>query len=79
MITDQWLPEFDDPADLTPEERLGHIVRILALGVVRLIEEEMAQVHFTQEEYAGGRLLKLHLRESLVISSTCVPQFITYN
>ncbi len=40
MHTDQWVPDFDDPDDLTPEERLAHIVRILALGSIRLVEEQ---------------------------------------
>lgn len=38
--TDQWLPDFDDPDDLTPEERLARIVHILARGAIRLAEEE---------------------------------------
>ena len=38
--TDQWLPDFDDLDDLTPEERLARIVHILALGAIRLAEEE---------------------------------------
>ncbi len=38
--TDQWLPDFDDPDDLTPEERLARVVHILALGAIRLAEEE---------------------------------------
>ena len=37
---DPWLPDFDDPDDLTPEERLARIVHILALGSIRLAEEE---------------------------------------
>ena len=41
---DQWLPDFDDPDDLTPEERLARIVHILALGAIRLAEEEKAKV-----------------------------------
>lgn len=40
FVPDQWLPEFDDPDDLTPEERLTAIVRILARGVIRLTEAE---------------------------------------
>ena len=40
FVLDQWLPEFDDPDDLTPEERLTAIVRILARGVIRLTEAE---------------------------------------
>ena len=40
MHTDQWVPDFDDPNDLTPEERLAHIVRILARGAIRLAEAE---------------------------------------
>ncbi len=42
--TDQWLPDFDDPDDLTPEERLARIVHILALGAIRLAEEEKGKV-----------------------------------
>ena len=42
--TDPWLPDFDDPDDLTPEERLARIVHILALGAIRLAEEEKAKV-----------------------------------
>ena len=42
--TDQWLPDFDDPDDLTPEERLARIVHILALGAIRLAEEEKDKV-----------------------------------
>lgn len=38
--TDQWLPDFDDPDDLTPEERLSRIVHILALGAIRLADSE---------------------------------------
>lgn len=41
---DQWLPDFDDPDDLTPEERLARIVHILALGSIRLAEEEKGKV-----------------------------------
>ena len=37
---DQWLPDFDDPDDLTPEERLAQITHILALGAIRLAESE---------------------------------------
>ncbi len=37
---DQWIPDFDNPEDLTPDERLAHIVRILAIGSIRLAEEE---------------------------------------
>lgn len=40
FVPDQWLPEFDDPDDLTPEERLTAIVRILTRGVIRLTEAE---------------------------------------
>jgi hypothetical protein len=40
FVPDQGLPEFDDPEDLTPEERLTAIVRILARGVIRLAEAE---------------------------------------
>lgn len=35
-----WNPDFDDPEDLKPEERLAEIVRILALGAIRLAEAE---------------------------------------
>jgi len=40
MHSDDWLPDFDDPDDLTPAERLERIVRILARGAIRLAEEE---------------------------------------
>jgi len=40
FLPDQWLPDFDDPEALTPEERLTAIVRILARGVIWLTETE---------------------------------------
>lgn len=40
MSSEQWLPDFDEPDDLTPEERLAHIIRILAFGAIRLTEAE---------------------------------------
>ena len=40
MPGEKWVPDFDDPGDLAPEERLAHIVRILALGAIRLAEAE---------------------------------------
>ncbi len=49
MERDQWLPDFDDPEDLTPEERLSHIIRILALGAVRLAEEENGSAPHAQK------------------------------
>ncbi|MBI4970554.1 MAG: hypothetical protein HZC17_01775 [Candidatus Omnitrophica bacterium] len=39
ILTDHWTPDFDDPDDLLPEERLDRVVRLLALGAVRLAQE----------------------------------------
>ncbi len=40
MILDEpWTPDFDDPQDLLPEERLDRIVHLLALGALRLAQE----------------------------------------
>ncbi len=40
ITADDWLPDFDNPDDLTPEERLSHIAKILAIGSTRLFEAE---------------------------------------
>lgn len=57
---DQWLPDFDDPEDLTPEERLTRIVRILALGAIRLAEEENARPVKSQKGIPN-KVLKLSI------------------
>ena len=59
--TDQWLPDFDDPDDLTPEERLARIVHILALGAIRLAEEEKSGKSAPVPTKIPKRVLKLNI------------------
>jgi len=59
--TDQWLPDFDDPDDLTPEERLARIVHILALGAIRLAEEEKSGKPIPGQSKIPKRVLKLNI------------------
>lgn len=59
--TDQWLPDFDDPDDLTPEERLVRIVHILALGAIRLAEEEKSGKATPVPPKIPKRVLKLNI------------------
>ena len=53
---DPWLPDFDDPDDLTPEERLARIVHILALGAIRLAEDEKNKLSRVQTKNPKGVL-----------------------
>ncbi len=59
--TDQWLPDFDDPDDLTPEERLARIVHILALGAIRLAEEEKSGSPTPVQTKVPKKVLKLNI------------------
>ncbi len=59
--TDQWLPDFDDPDDLTPEERLARIVHILALGAIRLAEEEKSGSPAPVQTKGPKKVLKLNI------------------
>ena len=61
MNIDQWLPDFDDPDDLTPEERLARIVHILALGAIRLAEEEKGSKAVPVQPKIPKRVLKLNI------------------
>ena len=62
--TDQWLPDFDDPDDLTPEERLARIVHILALGAIRLAEEEKSGKSALVQTKIPKKVLKLNIDTS---------------
>ena len=59
--TDQWLPDFDDPDDLTPEERLARVVHILALGAIRLAEEEKSGSPTPVQTKVPKKVLKLNI------------------
>jgi len=59
--TDSWLPDFDDPEDLTPEERLARIVHILALGSIRLAEEEGGGKPAPVQPKIPTKVLKLNM------------------
>jgi len=59
--TNQWLPDFDDPDDLTPEERLARIVHILALGAIRLAEEEKSNSPKPGQPKIPKKVLKLNI------------------
>lgn len=59
--TDQWLPDFDDPDDLTPEERLARIVHLLALGAIRLAEEEKSGEPAPVQSKIPKKVLKLNI------------------
>ena len=59
--TDQWLPDFDDPDDLMPEERLARIVHILALGAIRLAEEEKSGKPMPIQRKIPKKVLKLNI------------------
>ena len=62
--TDPWLPDFDDPDDLTPEERLARIVHILALGAIRLAEEEKSGKPAPVQTKIPKKVLKLNIDTS---------------
>ena len=59
--TDPWLPDFDDPDDLTPEERLARIVHILALGSIRLAEEEKSANSASGQPKIPKKVLKSNI------------------
>ena len=59
--TDLWLPDFDDPDDLTPEERLARIVHILAMGAIRLAEEEKSGSPTPVQTKVPKKVLKLNI------------------
>ena len=59
--TDQWLPDFDDPDDLTPEERLARIVHILALGAIRLAEEEKSSKPAPVQSKTPKKVLRMNI------------------
>lgn len=61
MNIDQWLPDFDDPDDLTPEERLAQIVHILALGAIRLAEEEKSNSPTSVQTKVPKKVLKMSI------------------
>ena len=61
MDTDPWLPDFDDPDDLTPEERLARIVHILALGAIRLAEEEKSGKAVPEQTKIPKKVLEMNI------------------